>query len=145
MTSIRHYSAAAGALAVLALMPPGAVQAQAPIPTRNSLGVIPVAPGRTVSRVETNRVDFLPGQAMPTHKHTVPVVCFISKGAFRVKIGDTPEHLADTGATTYEPPGVTVHYFKNASASAPAELLCASLAGQDDRELNVMLPAEPIP
>ena len=116
-----------------------------PIPTRNPLAVIPVAPAKPVDRVETNEVDFLPGQAMPTHKHTVPVVCFVSKGAFRVKIGDVPERLAATGTTTYEPPGVTVHYFKNASASEHAELLCASLAGQDDKVLNVMLDPEPIP
>jgi quercetin dioxygenase-like cupin family protein len=104
-----------------------------------------VAPGKTVDRVETNEVDFLPGQAMPTHKHTVPVICFISKGAFRVKIGDAPERLAATGTVTYEPPGVTVHYFKNASATDHAELLCASLAGAADHELNVMLTPEPIP
>ena len=133
------------ALAAAAALLASAAQAQAPIPTRNPLGIIAVAPGKRVDRVETNRVDFLPGQAMPTHKHTVPVVCFISKGAFRVKIGDAPERLAATGTTTYEPPGVTVHYFKNASATAPAELLCASLAGQDDKELNVMLAPEPIP
>ena len=120
-------------------------QTAPPIPQRNPLAVIPVAPAKPVSRVETNEVDFLPGQAMPTHRHTVPVICFVSKGAFRVKIGDTPERLAATGTTTYEPPGVTVHYFKNASASAHAELLCASLAGQDDKVLNVMLDPEPIP
>ena len=122
-----------------------AAQAQAPIPTRHPLATIAVAPGKRVDRVETNRVDFLPGQAMPTHKHTVPVVCFIAKGAFRTKIGDAPEALAATGPTTYEPPGVTIHYFKNASATEPAQLLCASLAGTADKELNVMLPPEPIP
>lgn len=132
------------AAATAALLASGA-QAQAPIPTRNPLGIIPVAPGKTVDRVETNRVDFAPGQAMPTHRHTVPVVCFVSKGAFRVKIGEAPERLAATGTTTYEPPGVMVHYFKNASTTTPAELLCASLAGRDDKELNVMLPPETIP
>jgi quercetin dioxygenase-like cupin family protein len=138
---MRRRFALAAATALLA----SAAHAQAPIPTRNPLAVIPVAPGKAVDRVETNEVDFLPGQAMPTHKHTVPVICFVSKGAFRVKIGDAPERLAATGTTTYEPPGVTVHYFKNASASAHAELLCASLAGGEDRELNVMLDPEPIP
>jgi quercetin dioxygenase-like cupin family protein len=133
------------ALAAAAALLASTAQAQAPIPTRNPLAVIPVAPGKHVDRVETNEVDFLPGQAMPTHKHTVPVICFVSKGTFRVKIGDAPERLAATGTTTYEPPGVIVHYFKNASARAHAELLCASLAGQDDKVLNVMLDPEPIP
>jgi quercetin dioxygenase-like cupin family protein len=122
-----------------------AAAAQAPIPTRTPLAVIPVAPGKAVSRVETNQVDFLPGQAMPRHKHTVPVVCFISKGDFLVKIGDAPERRVPQGATTYEPPEVTVHYFRNASATEPAQLLCASLAGQDDKVLNVMLDDAPKP
>lgn len=131
-------------LAILALLATaGAANAQTP--TRQPLAVIPVAPGKHVDRVETTRVDFAPGQAMPTHKHNVPVICFIAEGSFRTKIGDQPERLAATGATTYEPPGVTIHYFKNASATAPARLLCASLAGAEDKELNVMLPAEPIP
>jgi quercetin dioxygenase-like cupin family protein len=134
-----------GALAAATALMASAAQAQAPIPTRHPLAVIPVAPAKPVDRVETNRVDFLPGQAMPTHRHTVPVVCFISKGAFRVKIGEEPERLAITGTMTYEPPGVTVHYFENASATDPAELLCASLAGAADKELNVMLAPEPTP
>jgi len=89
------------------------------------------------------RVDFAPGQVMPRHKHTVPVICFIAKGDFLVKIGDAPERRAAQGATTYEPPEVTVHYFRNASATEPAQLLCASLAGKDDKVLNVMLDPEP--
>jgi hypothetical protein len=40
---------------------------------------------------------------------------------------------------------VIVHDFKNASATAPARLICSSLAGADDKALNVMLPPEPIP
>lgn len=122
-----------------------AAAAQAPIPARTPLAVIPVAPGKLVGRVETTRVDFQPGQAMPAHKHTVPVICFVSKGDFLVRIGDEAERRVETGATTYEPPGATVHYFRNASATAPAQLLCASLAGAEDKVLNVMLDAEPKP
>ncbi|MGZ5948403.1 MAG: hypothetical protein ACXWKV_17670 [Caulobacteraceae bacterium] len=44
---------------------------------------------------------------------------------------------------TYEPAGVIVGYFKNASTSAPAQLLCASLAGFEDKVLNVMLDQPP--
>jgi quercetin dioxygenase-like cupin family protein len=122
-----------------------AAQAQTPIPTRTPLAVIPIAPGKLVARVETTRVDFLPGQAMPAHRHTVPVICFISAGDFLVKIGDEPERRAPFGTTTYEPPGLTVHYFRNASATAPAQLQCASLAGAEDKVLNVMLDPEPRP
>jgi quercetin dioxygenase-like cupin family protein len=131
------------ALAAAFLAGATAAWAEAPIPARVPLGVIPVAPGKSVDRVETNRVDFSPGQAMPRHKHTVPVICFIAKGDFLVKIGDAPERRAPQGSTTYEPPEVTVHYFRNASATEPAQLLCASLAGKDDKVLNVMLEPEP--
>jgi quercetin dioxygenase-like cupin family protein len=123
----------------------GAAQAQSAIPSRHPLAVIPVAPGKQVDRVETTEVTFAPGQVMPTHKHNVPVVCFIAEGAFRTRIGDQPERLAPQGTVTYEPPGVTVHYFRNASATTPARLLCASLAGAEDKELNVMLTPEPVP
>jgi quercetin dioxygenase-like cupin family protein len=119
--------------------------AQTPIPARTPLAVIPIAPGKRVDRVETTRVDFQPGQAMPAHKHTVPVICFVSKGDFLVRIGDEAEHRAAFGTTTYEPPGVTVHYFRNASATAPAQLQCASLAGAEDKVLNVMLDPEARP
>ena len=130
-------------LAALAVS--SAAAAQAPIPARTPLAVIPIAPGKRVDRVETTRVDFQPGQAMPAHKHTVPVICFVSKGDFLVRIGDEAERRAGFGTTTYEPPGVTVHYFKNASATAPAQLQCASLAGTEDKVLNVMLDPEPKP
>ena len=129
----------------MAALVSSAAVAQAPIPTRTPLAVIPIAPGKRVDRVETTRVDFQPGQAMPAHKHTVPVICFVSKGDFLVRIGDEAERRVASGATTYEPPGVTVHYFRNASSTAPAQLQCASLAGAEDKVLNVMLDPEPRP
>src|SRR5258708_36850439 len=115
--------------------------AQAPIPSRTPLAVIPIAPGEGVSRVETTRVDFAPGQAMPEHKHPVPVICFVTKGDFLTRIGEAAERRAALGSVTYEPAGVVVHYFKNASASEGAQLTCASLAGSGDTVLNVMLDA----
>lgn len=93
--------------------------------------LIPVTPGKQVDRVEATRVVFALGQAMPAHRHTAPVICFIAKGAFRTRIGDAPEALAAAGATTYEPPGVIIHDFKNASATEPAEL--PSLPGRRTR------------
>jgi quercetin dioxygenase-like cupin family protein len=76
---------------------------------------------------------------MPRHKHTVPVICFVTAGEFLVKIGDAPETRAAQGSVTLEPAGVVVGYFRNASATAPAQLTCASLAGDADKVLNVML------
>lgn len=111
----------------------------AAIPVRTPLRTLPIAPAKKVDRVETTRVDFLPGQAMPEHKHNVPVVCFVTKGRFLVSIGADPVKTAGLGDVTIEPAGAIVHYFRNASATEPAQLLCASLAGGGDKVLNVML------
>jgi quercetin dioxygenase-like cupin family protein len=113
--------------------------AVAAIPVRTPLRVVPIAPGKDVDRVETTRVDFLPGQAMPEHKHNVPVICFVTKGAFLFSIGSDPVRSAAPGDVTIEPAGAIVHFFRNASATEPAQLLCASLAGEEDKVLNVML------
>jgi quercetin dioxygenase-like cupin family protein len=127
-------------VAAAAALCAGHALAAEPIPTRTPLSVLPLQAAKTVSRVETTRVDFAPGQAMPRHKHTVPVVCFVTQGEFLVRIGDTPERRAPQGSVTFEPPETVVQYFRNASATAPAELECAALAGDQDRILNVMLP-----
>ncbi len=125
-------------LALAALLVSGA-SAQS-IPSRTPLATLPITPSKTVSRVETTRVDFAPGQAMPRHKHTVPVICFVSRGAFLVKIGDAPEHAVGLGEVTFEPPEVVVGYFRNSSSTEPAQLTCSALAGDADKTLNVMLP-----
>jgi quercetin dioxygenase-like cupin family protein len=126
-------------LALVLLVTAGAVATAAPIPTRVSIGSFPIAPAKTVSRVETTRVDFLPGQEMPEHMHPVPVICFVAKGSFLVSIGSEPVRTVTVGDTTIERAGEIVHYFRNVSATDPAQIYCAILAGADDRELSVML------
>lgn len=120
-------------LAMLAATPAAA------IPARTPLATVPLGTDKLVSRVVTTKVDFLPGQAMPAHLHTVPVICFVTQGDFLVRIGDEPERPAPQGSVTYEPAGATIHYFRNASATKTAQLQCASLAGPNDTELNRML------
>lgn len=126
-------------LAVLSGLALAATPAAAAIPARTPLATVPLGADKLVSRVVTTRVDFLPGQAMPAHLHTVPVICFVTQGDFLVRIGDEPERPAPQGSVTYEPAGTTVHYFRNASTTKGAQLQCASLAGPDDTELNRML------
>jgi len=130
-------------LPLLVLLLASQAHAQPAIPSRTPLAIIPVLPSKPVSRVETTRVDFAPGQVMPRHKHTVPVICFVTKGDFLTKIGDDDERVAPYGTVTYEPAGVVVSYFKNASASASAQLLCASLAGFEDKVLNITIDQPP--
>ena len=126
-------------LPILALFMTPALAAAQPIPVRTPTGSLPIAPSKPVTRVETTRVDFAPGQEMPEHMHPVPVVCFVTKGSFLVSIGASPVRRANLGETTLEPAGTVVHYFRNASSKSPAQLNCALLAGPDDTVLSVML------
>jgi|SRR6478735_863969 quercetin dioxygenase-like cupin family protein len=123
---------------ILCLLASGAAMA-APIPTRTPIGSFPIDPVKSVDRVDTTRVDFLPGQVMPEHMHPVPVICFVVKGSFAVSIGREPVRTVNAGDTTIERAGEVVHYFRNLSAKDPAQLYCAILAGPNDKELSVML------
>ena len=123
----------------MALMLMAAAATAAPIPVRTPIGSFPIEPAKSVTHVETTRVDFLPGQEMPEHMHPVPVVCFVAKGSFLVSIGRAPVRTVTVGGTTLERAGEVVHYFRNASAREPAQLYCAILAGPDDKQLSVML------
>ncbi len=127
----------------MALMLMAAAATAAPIPVRTPIGSFPIEPAKSVTHVETTRVDFLPGQEMPEHMHPVPVVCFVAKGSFLVSIGRAPVRTVTVGGTTLERAGEVVHYFRNASAREPAQLYCAILAGPDDKQLSVMLNKQP--
>ena len=122
------------------LLAAGAAAAMAaPIPVRTPIGSFPIAPMKSVTHVETTRVDFLPGQEMPEHMHPVPVVCFVAKGSFLASIGRDPVRKVTVGDTTLERAGEVVHYVRNASSTKRAQLYCATLAGPDDKQLSVML------
>jgi quercetin dioxygenase-like cupin family protein len=126
-------------LSGFALITIAAGAAAAPIPIRTPIGSFPIEPVKSVTHVETTRVDFLPGQEMPEHMHPVPVVCFVAKGNFLVSIGRTPVRTVTVGDTTLERAGEVVHYFRNASAREPGQLFCATLAGPGDKQLSVIL------
>lgn len=126
----------------LALLASSAPALAGPIPVRTPIDSVSIAPAKPVTRVELTRVDFLPGQDMPEHMHPVPVVCFVARGSFLVSIGASPVRRVDTGDATFEPAGTVVHFFRNASATDPAQLDCAMLAGPDDKVLSVMLPGK---
>jgi quercetin dioxygenase-like cupin family protein len=125
---------------MLALLAAAAVAAAPDIPAREPMATTVLAAPKTVARVETTRVRFKPGQAMPRHVHTAPVICVVETGSFLARIGDGPETPEPAGAVTYEPAGVVVQYFRNASATEPATLVCSFLAGADDHVLSTMLP-----
>src|SRR5258708_21174535 len=119
-------------ITLLTLMTAGQAAAT-PLPTRTPIGSFAIEPGKAVTHVEMTRVDFLPGQEMPEHMHPVPLVCVVAKGSFLATIGREPARRVSVGDTTIERAGEVVHYFRNASATDPAQLFCAILAGPDDK------------
>ena len=116
-------------------------QAATGLPVRVPLGEVPLPEAKSVERVIVMRVNFAPGQAMPRHVHSAPVVCLVEHGSFSAKIGDAPARDVHTGEVTLEPANVEVGWFRNLSATEPASLVCTFLAGHDDHELARMLPA----
>lgn len=67
---------------LLALIGCPSVAPAAAIPVRMPIGSFAIEPSKPITRVELTRVDFLPGQEMPEHMHPVPVICFVTRGAF---------------------------------------------------------------
>jgi quercetin dioxygenase-like cupin family protein len=110
------------------------------LPVRVPLGEVALTEAKSVERVIVMRVNFGPGQAMPRHVHSAPVVCLVESGSFEVRIGDAAARSVRAGAVTLEPANVEIGWFRNESASAPASLICTFLAGRDDHELSRMLP-----
>ncbi|HYJ52363.1 MAG TPA: cupin domain-containing protein [Allosphingosinicella sp.] len=115
-------------------------QAAPSLPVRVPLGEVPLPEAKSVERVIVMRVNFAPGQAMPRHVHSAPVVCLVEHGRFEARIGDAPARTVGVGEVTLEPANVEIGYFRNLSASEPASLVCTFLAGHDDHELARMLP-----
>lgn len=129
-------------VSILALTGFPAIGAVGPIPVRTPVDSLLIDPAKPITHVEMIRVDFLSGQEMPEHVHPVPVVCFVTRGIFLVRIGTSPVRRVRIGETTLEPAGTIVHSFRNASLIELAELNCALLVGPDDKVLSVMLPAK---
>ena len=112
----------------------------ADLPVRVPLGEVPLPEAKSVERVIVMRVNFAPGQGMPRHVHSAPVVCVVEAGSFSARIGEAPARALHVGEVTLEPANVEIRWFRNESTSAPASLICTFLAGPDDRELSRMLP-----
>ncbi len=107
------------------------------VPTRTPLASLRLPKPKTVDYVEATRVDFAPGQAMPPHHHSAPVVCIVAEGSFAVKIGGRPEMAVPTAGVTLEAPGERVDYFRNLSSDRGAVLMCTVLAADGDAPINV--------
>jgi quercetin dioxygenase-like cupin family protein len=129
--------------AIGTMLLPGAALAADPPIVRTPIANFAVAPAKSVTRVQTYRIDVGPGGVIAPHYHPAPVVCFVTKGAFVFKIADAPESRVATGEVFMEPANAPVHYFKNASAAESAQLECAFLTGADDKTRSLKAAFRP--
>lgn len=93
-----------------------------------------------VSTVEIKHIDLAPGQRAGRHMHPCPVVGYIAKGAVDFQIEGGPVETLRAGAAFYEPAGVTISRFDNASESEPLTFIAFYLLGAGEDELIRMLP-----
>jgi len=77
-----------------------------------------------VRLVKGARIRFAPGQPTGLHRHPISTCGVVTKGSFILHVeGEAEQHLA-TGDGFFEPAGVTIHRFDNASQSEAAEIVC---------------------
>jgi quercetin dioxygenase-like cupin family protein len=85
------------------------------------------------------RVRFAPGQPVGLHLHPISVVGVVGAGSFVYKKQGEPEKLLKTGDGFFEPAGVTIERFDNASNTEPAELIVFYLTDSKDRPVIELL------
>jgi quercetin dioxygenase-like cupin family protein len=95
-----------------------------------------------VKLVRGARVRFAPGQPVGLHLHPISVVGVVSAGTFVYKREGEAEKVLKTGDSFFEPAGVTIERFDNASSAEPAELTVFYLTDSKDRSLIELLGAK---
>jgi quercetin dioxygenase-like cupin family protein len=95
-----------------------------------------------VKLVRGARVRFAPGQPVGLHLHPISVVGVVGAGSFVYKKQGEPEKLLKTGDGFFEPAGVTIERFDNASNTEPAELIVFYLTDSKDRPVIELLGAK---
>jgi quercetin dioxygenase-like cupin family protein len=131
-------------LAALALVLSALAQTQpatSPV-KRTPIATAQLATAKTVDHVQVTRIDYTPGQATGRHLHPMPVVGYVLSGSFLVQVQGQEPHTYATGEVIYEPAGIPIEKFDNASSSEPAVLIASYLAGSGEDTLIKMLPPE---
>ena len=107
----------------------------------------------TVRLIKGARIKFAPGQPTGLHRHPISTVGAVTAGRkalsvsgnqsdiqlFNLQLEGEPVQLLKTGDSFFEPAGHTILKFDNASATAPAEIVCFYLADTKERPPIEML------
>jgi quercetin dioxygenase-like cupin family protein len=89
--------------------------------------------------VRSARIRFAPRQPTGRHRHPVSVAGLVTAGSFVFKREGEAEKIIKTGDAFFEPAGVTIERFDNASSDEPAEIVAFYLTDSKDRPLIEML------
>jgi quercetin dioxygenase-like cupin family protein len=95
-----------------------------------------------VSLVRGARIRFAPLQPTGLHRHPISVVGVVTAGSFVFKRAGEEEKVIKAGDGFFEPAGVTIERFDNASRTEPAEIVAYYLTDSKDRALIELLGAK---
>jgi quercetin dioxygenase-like cupin family protein len=95
-----------------------------------------------IKLVHGARIRFAPRQPTGLHRHPISVVGVVTQGGFIYKREGEPERIIKAGDSFFEPAGVTMERFDNASSTEPAEIVAFYLTDSKERPLIEMLNAK---
>ena len=88
-----------------------------------------------VKLVRGARIRFAPSQPTGLHRHPISVAGVVIAGSFVFKREGEAEKIIKAGDGFFEPAGVTIERFDNASSTEPAEIVAYYLTDSKDRPL----------
>jgi quercetin dioxygenase-like cupin family protein len=88
-----------------------------------------------VKLVRGARIRFAPSQPTGLHRHPISVAGVVIAGSFVFKREGEAEKIIKVGDGFFEPAGVTIERFDNASSTEPAEIVAYYLTDSKDRPL----------
>jgi len=106
---------------------------------RKELLTAVIAGRKDVARVEINQITLAPSQRAGVHRHPIPVGGYVARGKIQFQIEGRPVQLLSEGRAFFEPAGVKIERFDNASTEEPATFVAFYLLGPDDRQLIELL------
>jgi quercetin dioxygenase-like cupin family protein len=88
-----------------------------------------------IKLVRGARIRFAPRQPTTLHRHPISTAGVVTAGSFIIKREGEAERVVKVGEPFFEPAGVTIEKFDNASSTEPAELVVFFLTDTKDRPL----------
>jgi quercetin dioxygenase-like cupin family protein len=92
-----------------------------------------------IKLVRGMRIKFAPRQLTTLHRHPISTAGVVTAGSFIFKREGEAEKVVKTGEPFFEPAGVAIEKFDNASSTEPAELVVFFLTDTKDRPLIELL------